>query len=83
MQLLFTLRFKMRCDAFLTGFIQYFHENVVLFAVSIHCSLQVTEKLLSFLVRVRFTEAFGSLRIRYKLSAQSGGEETISVYTVN
>ena len=73
----------MRRNAFLTGFIQYLHKNVELFTVAIHCSLQVTEKLLSLLVRVCFTEAFQSLPVRYKLSAQSGGEETISVYTVS
>ena len=46
-------------------------------------SLQMTEKLLSFLVRVWFTEAVDSLRLRYKLSAQGSGEEGSSVYTVS
>ena len=83
MYLLFTLRFKTRRDAFLAAVIQYLHENVELFAVVIHCSLQVTEKLLSFLVGIWFTEAFESLPIIYELTAQSGGKESSSVYTVN
>ena len=43
----------------------------------------MTEKPLSFLVRVWFTKAFESLPLRYELSAQSGGKDTISVYAVN
>ena len=73
----------MRRNVFLTGVIQYLHKNVKLFTVAIHCSLQVTKKLLSFLVRVWFNEAINSLRLRYELSVQSGGEETICVYAVN
>ena len=45
---------KSRCKVSLTSFVENMYKGVEFDAVSIHCSLQVTEKLLNLLVRILF-----------------------------
>ena len=79
----FNSTMKSQCKVGLTGFVENMYKGVEFDAFPIHCSLQVTEKLLCLLVRVLLVGAICSLPLCYELPAKSYWKKDTSVQTVD